>query len=154
MALVRGSSRREKARPDIRHIEPMCSWTVCGEVIGLTQGSPPVLAPRSPEGARKLNRRGSTRAGRGQRVADPRLVLMSRGLRSLVTVWRRKPRGPEEEERWSMWRENPPLMTVNAHPRSRQHCSAPPQEGQPDGSQPGCGKSWTRDDGGDSDEPT
>jgi hypothetical protein len=73
-------------------------------------------------------------------VADPRIVLKSRGLKSLVTVWRRKPRGPKEEERWSMWRENPPLMTVNAHPRNRHRSSAPPQEGQSGGSQPGCGK--------------
>ena len=44
-------------------------------------------------GARKPTRRGDPEAGREQRVADLRLVLTIRGLRSLVTVWRRKPRG-------------------------------------------------------------
>ena len=87
-------------------------------------------------------------------MADPRIVLMSRGLRSLVTVWRRKPRGPEEEERWSTWRENPPLMTVNTDPRSKHHRSAPPQEGRHGVVGRDRGKPWTRDDGGDSDEPT
>jgi hypothetical protein len=45
-------------------------------------------------------------------VADSRIVLMIRGLRSLATEWRRKPRGPEEEERWGVPMENPPLMTA------------------------------------------
>jgi hypothetical protein len=41
---------------------------------------------------------------------------MIRGLRSLVTEWRRKPRGPEEGKRWSLQMENPPFMTVDTHP--------------------------------------
>ena len=36
-------------------------------------------------------------AGREQRAADLHVVLMTRGLRNLVTVLRRKPRRPEEE---------------------------------------------------------
>ena len=48
-------------------------------------------AKEAAEGARKPSRRGDPEAVREQRVADPRVVLKTQGLRSLVTVWRTKP---------------------------------------------------------------
>ena len=87
-------------------------------------------------------------------MADSRVVLMIRGLRSLVTERRRKPRGLEEEEQWSVQMENPPFMTVNTHPDAEHHRWAPPWKGDAVIVGRDRGKSWTRDDGGDSDEPT
>ena len=60
-------------------------------MMRLTQGNPPDLALRAVISAIKLNRIGEPEAGRGQRVADSRVVLMTQGLGSLVTEWRIKP---------------------------------------------------------------
>ncbi|MBW2184778.1 MAG: hypothetical protein JRF49_13080 [Deltaproteobacteria bacterium] len=57
----------------------------------LTQGNPPDLALRAAIDAIKPSRTGEPEAGRGQREADSRGVLMTQGQRSLVTVWRIKP---------------------------------------------------------------
>jgi len=57
----------------------------------LTQGNPPDLALRAAIDAIKPSRIGGPEAGRGQREADSRVVLMTQGLRSLVTEWRTKP---------------------------------------------------------------
>jgi len=57
----------------------------------LTQGSPPELALKAATEAIKPSREGEPEAVRDQRVADSRVVLMTQGLRSLVTEWRIKP---------------------------------------------------------------
>jgi hypothetical protein len=65
MAVVRRSSRQGRARPDIRCTKPLWSWTGYGEVMRLTQGSPPALVPRLSSGIIKPNRRGEPEAGQG-----------------------------------------------------------------------------------------
>ena len=51
-----------------------------GEVVRLTQGSPPDLTLKAVRDVRKADRLGDPEAVRGQRVADPRVVLMTQGL--------------------------------------------------------------------------
>ncbi len=93
-------------------------------------------------------------AGREQRVADSRVVLMMRGLRNLVTVWRRKPRGPKEGKRTKQSRtENPPLMTVNNTSESAAAYVGTTSNGQLEGIvAPSSGKTRTRDEDGDTGE--
>jgi len=55
--------------------------------------------PETAIGIIKPHRQGEPEAGRGQRVADPRVVLMTQGRWSLVTVWRRKAWRPGRERR-------------------------------------------------------
>jgi len=53
MAAGRRSSRRGRARPDIRWTEPKWSWTGYGEVVRLTQGNPPDLTLKAAIDVRK-----------------------------------------------------------------------------------------------------
>jgi len=88
-------------------------------------------------------------APREQRVADSRVVLMRRGLRNLVTEWRRKPRGPGRgSSRDGMVKENPPFMTVNTHPKTEQVEDVAPNPSRGDGGNVAVddGKTWTRDE--------
>jgi hypothetical protein len=153
MAWGRGPSRREKARPDIRGFEPRCSRTACGEVIGLTQGSPPVLAPKSLEGARKPNRRGMHQSGEGTEGG--------RSTSSTEDSGPEKPGNSAEEKTPRTGRgrteehvDGGPAIHDGQHTSGKRvPASAPPPPGGLGIRQPGRGKSWTKDDGGDACEP-
>jgi len=64
MALGRRLSSRDYAKPDIRGIEPTWSRTGYGEVVCLTQGSPPALTRTTAVMVIKPTRRGDPEAGR------------------------------------------------------------------------------------------
>ena len=48
-------------------------------------------------------------------MADSRVVLMTRGLRNVVTVWRRKPRGPKEGKAYEATEDGEPAIDDGQH---------------------------------------
>jgi hypothetical protein len=91
MVLVRRSSRPDRARPDIRRTKLTWSWTGYGEVVRLTQGSPPVLSSKVARDDRKPTRRGDPEARRGRGWQIHGEYRRDRADEALVTAWRIKP---------------------------------------------------------------
>ena len=87
-------------------------------------------------------------------MADSRVVLMMRGLRSLVTVWRRKPRGPKEGKSTKQSSLREPAIDDGQHTSE----SAAGYVGTTSDGQleeivaPSSGKTRTRDEDGDTGE--